>query len=128
MHLLQCKKCIVAEERLRNLLVKLLLLWLLLCIPHHNAGLKQQVVDGLSDIGRVHQVVIGVFVLAVAHLQRADEGDEGRDGDLENTTQDARRGEEVDLTGTETAVHPARSDGVARTLKRWIKSYLVRSS
>lgn len=85
-------------------------------------------VNGLGDVGRMHQVVIWVFVLAVAHLQRADEGDEGRDRDLDNTTQEERRGEEVCFTGTEGAVHPARSDGVARTLKRWIKSYLVRSS
>lgn len=57
-------------------------------------------VDGLSDVGRVHQVVIGVFVLAVAHLQRADEGDEGRDRDLDKT-----RGEVICLTGTQGAVN-----------------------
>lgn len=51
-------------------------------------------VNGLGDVGRMHQVVIWVFVLAVAHLQRADEGDEGRDRDLDNPTQEERRGEE----------------------------------
>lgn len=87
------------------LLLILLLLWLLLCIPHHDARLEQQMVDGLSDVGRVHQVVIGVFVLAVAHLQRADEGDEGRDRDLDNTRGEERKGEVVCLTGTEGAVN-----------------------
>lgn len=91
--------------------------------PHHDASLEQQVVDGLSDVGRVHKVVIGVLVLAVAHLQRADEGDERRDGDLEKRTR-----EEVCLTGTVRALHPDPSGAVAPTLKRCNKSYLVRSS
>lgn len=106
-------------------MLQLLLGWLLLCIPHHDAGLEQQMVDGLSDVGRVHQVVIRVFVLAVAHLQRADEGDEGRDRDLGNTTGEERMFVSLNRGSS---IHTACSDGVARTLKRWIKSYLVRSS
>lgn len=49
---------------------------------HHHAGLEQQVVHCLSDVGSVHQVVVGVLVFAVSHLQRLHEGHQRRDGDL----------------------------------------------
>lgn len=36
---------------------------------YNHASLEEQVVYGLCDISSVHQVVVWVFVFAVAHLQ-----------------------------------------------------------
>lgn len=37
---------------------------------YHHASLEEQVMDGLRDISSMHQIVVGVLVFAVAHLQR----------------------------------------------------------
>ena len=51
-------------------------------VTHHHASLEQQVVYGLGDISSVYQVVVGVFMFAVSHLQDLHKRHHRRDRDL----------------------------------------------
>lgn len=104
--------------------------------------------NGLCDISRMRQVVIGILVFAVAHFQRVHEGYEDTNRDLQQKTRNnqllcriveaIQRSCSVEPSTFPSILSSAVTDIVlitytascqnGHTLKRLIKSYLVNSS
>lgn len=59
-------------------------------VAHHNASVEHQIVCSLGDVGGVDQVVVGVLVLAVTHLQSFHKRHQRRHGYLHKQQENKR--------------------------------------